>query len=197
MKGQNETKGGGTLTDEKIIELLNARDERALAAIEEKYSGLLRYAASNLLASREDVEECINDVLLSVWEHIPPEVPDNLPAYLTVLMRNAAKRRTRDASAWKRGGQVQVVGEEFLSMIPDGADLSTEFESRRAGEVINRFLGTLSKGERRVFMMRYWIDAGIEQIALQTGFSHSKIKSMLARLRKRLYEELRKEGIIL
>ncbi len=185
------------MKDEKIIELLFARDERALSAIEEEYSGLLRYTAGNFLNSREDIEECINDVLLSVWEHIPPEKPDCLPAYLTVLMRNAAKRRTRDASAWKRGGQVQVVGEEFLSMIPDGGDISTEYESRRAGEVINSFLGSLGKSERRVFMMRYWIDAGIEQIAAQTGFSHSKIKSMLARLRKRLAEDLRKEGIIL
>jgi RNA polymerase sigma-70 factor (ECF subfamily) len=80
-------------------------------------------------------------------------------------------------------------------MIPDGGDLTAEFESRRAGEVINGFLAGLSKSERRVFMMRYWIDAGIAQIASQTGFSHSKIKSMLARLRKRLSEELRKEGI--
>lgn len=181
------------MTDEKIIELLFARDERALAAIEEKYSALMRYTAGNLLNSREDIDECINDVLLLLWNHIPPERPESLSAYITVLVRNDAKRRTRDASAWKRGGQVQVVGEEFLSMI----HLSAEFESRRAGEVINRFLGTLSKSERKVFMMRYWIDAGIEQIASQTGFSHSKIKSMLARLRKRLSEELRKEGIIL
>ncbi len=185
------------MTDEKIIELLFARDERALAAIEEKYKSLCRYTAGNFLNSAEDVEECINDVLLSLWEHIPPERPESLPAYITVLVRNEAKRRTRDANAWKRGGQVQIVGEEFLAMIPDGGDLSAQFESRRAGEVINRFLGTLSKSERRVFMMRYWIDAGIGQIASQTGFSHSKIKSMLARLRKRLYEELRKEGIIL
>lgn len=183
------------MTDEKIIELLFARDERALKAIEEKYIALCRYTAGNFLNSPEDVEECINDVLLSVWEHIPPERPESLPAYITVLVRNAAKRRTRDANAWKRGGQVQIVGEEFLSMIPDGGDLSAEYESRRAGEVINRFLGTLSKSERRVFMMRYWIDAGIEQIASQTGFSHSKIKSMLSRLRKRLSDELRKEGI--
>ena len=185
------------LKDEIIIELLFARDERALSAIEEKYSGLMKYTAGNLLSYREDIDECINDVLLSVWEHIPPEKPESLPAYLTVLVRNAAKRRTRDASAWKRGGQVQVVGEEFLSMIPDGGDLAADFESHRAGEVINRFLGTLSKSERKVFMMRYWIDAGIEQISSQTGFSHSKIKSMLARLRKRLSEELRKEGILL
>ena len=90
---------------------------------------------------------------------------------------------------------MQIVGEEFLSIIPDGGDLTSQYESRRAGEVINAFLAGLSKSERRVFMMRYWIDAGIGQIASQTGFSHSKIKSMLARLRKRLSEELRKEGI--
>ena len=183
------------MTDEKIIELLFARDERALRAIEEKYKSLCRYTAGNFLNSTEDIEECINDVLLSLWEHIPPERPENLPAYITVLVRNEAKRRTRDANAWKRGGQVQIVGEEFLSIIPDGGDLTSQYESRRAGEVINAFLAGLSKSERRVFMMRYWIDAGIDQIAAQTGFSHSKIKSMLARLRKRLSEELRKEGI--
>lgn len=185
------------MTDEKIIELFFARDERALAAIEEKYSALMKYTAGNLLGSLEDVEECINDVLLSLWNHIPPEKPESLSAYITVLVRNDAKRRTRDANAWKRGGEVQVVGEEFLSMIPDGGDITSEFESRRAGEVINRFLGTLSKSERKVFMMRYWIDAGIAQISSQTGFSPSKIKSMLARLRRRLAEDLRKEGIIL
>ena len=45
--------------------------------------------------------------------------------------------------------------------------------------------------------MRYWLDAGIEQIAESTGFSPSKIKSMLKRLRDRLAQALRKEGIIL
>ena len=43
------------MTDEKIIELLFARDERALAAIEEKYKSLCRYTAGNFLNSAEDV----------------------------------------------------------------------------------------------------------------------------------------------
>ena len=78
------------MTDEKIIELLFARDERALAEIEKKYSNLCKYTAGNFLNSREDVEECINDMLLAVWNHIPPEKPECLPAYITVLVRNAA-----------------------------------------------------------------------------------------------------------
>lgn len=185
------------MTDEKIIELLFARDERALAEIEKKYSRLCRYTAGNFLNSREDVEECVNEVLLTVWNHVPPEKPECLPAYLTVLARNAARTRSRGNNAWKRGANVTLVGEEFLSMLEDEFDVTAAFESHKAGEVINSFLDRCSKSERKVFMMRYWLDAGIEQIAESTGYSHSKIKSMLKRLRDRLAQALKKEGIII
>lgn len=184
------------MTDEKIIELLFARDERALAEIEKKYSKLCKFTAGNFLNSREDVEECVNEVLLAIWNHVPPEKPECLPAYLTVLARNAARTRSRGNNAWKRGANVTLVGEEFLSMLEDEFDVTAAFESHKAGEVINSFLDRLSKNERRVFMMRYWLDAGIEQIAESTGYSHSKIKSMLKRLRDRLAQALKKEGII-
>ena len=185
------------MTDEKIIELLFARDERALAEIEKKYSRLCRYTSGNFLNSREDVEECVNEVLLAVWNHVPPEKPECLPAYLTVLARNAARTRSRGNNAWKRGANVTLVGEEFLSMLEDEFDVTAAFESHKAGEVINSFLDRCSKSERKVFMMRYWLDAGIEQIAESTGYSHSKIKSMLKRLRDRLAQALKKEGIII
>ena len=184
------------MQDERIIELFFARDERAIKETQVKYASLMSYVAGNLLASREDREECINDALLSLWNHIPPERPKCLAAYLTVVLRNAAKLRSRSVNAWKRGGEVKIVGEEFLSMIPDGSDMASDYESARAGRVINEFLEGLSKSERKVFMMRYWLDAGISQIAAQTGFSHSKIKSMLSRLRGRLAEKLKKEGIV-
>ena len=184
------------MTDEKIIELLFARDERALAEIEKKYSKLCKFTAGNFLNSREDVEECVNEVLLAVWNHVPPEKPECLPAYLTVLARNAARTRSRGNNAWKRGANVTLVGEEFLSMLEDEFDVTAAFESHKAGEVINSFLDRCSKSERKVFMMRYWLDAGIEQIAESTGYSHSKIKSMLKRLRDRLAQALKKEGII-
>ena len=185
------------MTDEKIIELLFARDERALAEIEKKYSRLCRYTSGNFLNSREDVEECVNEVLLAVWNHVPPEKPECLPAYLTVLARNAARTRSRGNNAWTRGANVTLVGEEFLSMLEDEFDVTAAFESHKAGEVINSFLDRCSKSERKVFMMRYWLDAGIEQIAESTGYSHSKIKSMLKRLRDRLAQALKKEGIII
>ncbi len=184
------------MKDEKIIELFFARDEEALRQIEAQYGDLCNYVASNFLCMREDREECFNDTLLALWNSIPPECPASLSAYVSALARNIAISKSRANNAWKRGGNVQVVNDEALSMIADEQSLAEHYESRLAGKVINDFIETLSKSERKVFILRYWFDASDRQIADQTGFSHSKIKSMLARLRKRLAEKLAREGII-
>lgn len=181
--------------DEKIIELFFARDERALKETEEKYRNLCLYIASNFLALKEDREETLNDSLLALWNSIPPENPDNFPAYLSEVVRRQAINKSRANNAWKRGKNVQLVGEEFLSMIEDGTDLAAQFEARRAGGIISDFLRKATKGDRKIFIMRYWLDMSIEQIASQTGFGVSKVKVTLHRMRKKLAAELEKEGI--
>ena len=105
------------MTDEQIIELLFRRDERALSEIESKYRSLLRYIAENFLSAREDVEECLNDVLLSVWNAIPPERPDDLRAYVSAAVRNCAIAKRRSNKADKRGGGFRTVSDEFFQCL--------------------------------------------------------------------------------
>ncbi len=184
------------MKDEKIIELFFARDEEALRKVEEKYGALCNYVASNFLCMKEDREECVNDTLLSLWNSIPPAKPENLSAYVSTVARNEAINKSRANNAWKRGGGVQIVNDEILSLIPDDKSLTEYYEASLAGKVINDFLETLTGGERKVFILRYFFDADDRSISEQTGFSHTKIRSMLWRLRKRLAERLGKEGII-
>ena len=49
------------MEDSAIIDLYWAREERALQETETKYGGLCRSIAFNILQSREDSEECVND----------------------------------------------------------------------------------------------------------------------------------------
>lgn len=185
------------MTDEKIIELFFARDESAIRETENKYRELCLYVASNILAQKEDREECFNDVLLSLWNTIPPEKPTNLRSYIGSAMRNHALNRSRGINAWRRGKNFQIVGDEFLEGIEDGRDLADGFELKRAGEVINRFLGTLKKDDRRIFVLRFWIGFDYSRITKHTGFSESKIKVSVHRSRKKLAQMLEKEGIII
>ena len=110
-------------------------------------------------------------------------------------MRTLALERSRDANAWKRGGRVQIVGDEFLSLLDDGTDLISEFEAKRAGEIISRVLDEGNRQDKKLFFMRYWMGMSIEQIRDQTGFGESRIKMSLFRTRKRIAAQLGKEGI--
>ncbi|MBQ8258033.1 MAG: sigma-70 family RNA polymerase sigma factor [Clostridia bacterium] len=185
------------MTDEKIVEMFWARDERALNETQEKYKNLCMYVGTQILASNEDREECFNDLLLSLWNSIPPEKPSNFRSYIGRSMRNHALNRSRDNNAWKRGKNYQTVGEEFLLTVEDGHSLADGFEAKRAGEAVNRVLDSLGKDDRRIFIMRFYLGMSVADISLQLGFGESKIKVSVHRTRKKIAELMKKEGIII
>ena len=185
------------MNDYEIVTLYFKRDEAAISETEKKYGALCRYIASNFLALPEDRDECVNDVLLALWNTIPPERPTNLPGYISEVTRRQAVNKSRANNAWKRGGGIQTVNEEFLSLLEDGTDLAEQYEAKRAGELISRYLRTLPEGERQIFLMRYYFGMTPSAIAKQMKCGDSKVKMSLMRTREKLAAYLTKEGIIL
>ena len=61
---------------------------------------------------------------------------------------------------------------------------------------LNRFLGELTRQEHYVFVRRYWYLDSLTDISEKTGFSGSKVASMLYRLRGRLKKQLIKEELL-
>lgn len=196
MKGSYKEERRTEMTDERLIEMFLSRDEGAIAAAEEKCLPFCHSVLSNILPNREDREECINDAMLVLWNTIPPENPASFSAYLAKILRTIALERTRRENAWKRGGRVLTVGEEFLRDITDGRTLADDYESSRAGKIINEFLEGLPKNDRKVFILRYWFDEDISRIAVRMNYTESRTKSLLKRLRDRLRLKLEKEGIV-
>ena len=185
------------MDDKKIIELFFARDEACLCEVSKKYGKLCMHLAENFLSMREDREECVNDVLLELWRRIPPDRPEDLSAYIAAIIRSRAIDKLRISSAGKRGGNVLIISDELLADLPGNTTLAEEYESTRAGEIINRFLDSQKKSDRAVFVMRYWLMESVKSISARTGYSEGKIKMLLMRMRRKLEEELRKEGILL
>ena len=62
-------------------------------------------------------------------------------------------------------------------------------------ESLNRFLAELDEEKRNIFLRRYWFFDDIETLSDRFGYSRSKIKSLLMRLRSKLREHLEKDGI--
>ena len=182
------------MEDREIIAALLRRDDGALAELQEKYGPRLRTLAGRFLKSREDAEEAVNDAYLRTWNTIPPQEPEHLFAYVAQLCRRAALEKVDWLTAQKRRGVVVELTEELAQCLPDPAP-QREAEGRELGEALNRFLATLDREKRVMFLRRYWYGDPIRDIAARCGAGESKVKTTLFRLRRELREFLEKEGI--
>lgn len=59
----------------RLTELFFARDEEALRETARLYEPLCMHIALNILADRQDAEECVNDTWLRAWNHNPARPP--------------------------------------------------------------------------------------------------------------------------
>ena len=93
------------MDDSAIIELFFARSEQAIRELDDKYGKVCYSLSYNILNSRQDAEECVNDAYLGTWDTIPPARPNPLLAFLCRIVRNLSLMRYRADRAVKRGGR--------------------------------------------------------------------------------------------
>ena len=183
--------------DERIVGLYLSRTERAIDETAAKYGRYCRSIAYSLLGNEEDAEECVNDAYLAAWNSIPPNEPKVLSAYLGKITRRIAVDRLRRKRAEKRGGgEYEVLLSELEECLSDSAEglPYDECETERRRGVLNAFLASLDADDRRVFLARYFYGERIVSIAKRFGYSESKVKSMLFRMREKLKRHLSEEG---
>ena len=184
------------MEDEKIIELYKDRSENAIAETDKKYGAKCRNTAFNILRSHEDSEECANDTYMRLWNTIPPKEPLPLAAFVYRIVRNIALDRVKAAFRKRRfSGNYTDVYDELEDCIPAPDDVAKAVEDSELTEVIDRFLDTLSREKKAMFLMRYWNFCTVSEIAGRLGIGESKVRVTLMRTREKLREYLEKEGI--
>ena len=138
----------------------------------------------------------MNDTYLNTWNSIPPHVPDPLAAYVCRIARNLAVNRYHANHAEKRNGNYDLVLDEMEECIPSGVNVETEYEAQELSAAINRFLSTLDKKDRFLFVRRYWYADSVSDLAEASGGSANRIYVRLFRLREKLRNTLVKEGFL-
>ena len=183
------------LNDIDIIEQLFARDERALDEVARKYSRLYLSMLRELLCDASDVEECGNDVLLALWNRIPPDRPIHLPAYICTIARRIGINRYHHNTRKKRGGEYTVMLSELTDCLPDRSEQESADVSERIGRVVSDVLRELQADARVLFVRRYFYMESVTQLAERFGMSENVISVKLYRARKKLKKALEQEEI--
>lgn len=179
------------LSDEKIIALYWARDEKAITETDRKYKNYLYSVARNIVYNAPDCEECLSDTYLSAWNAIPPTKPKVLKAFLTAITRRIAINRYHKN---QRHSEMTVALSELEGILSDSEDMGAQLDARELGGVISEFLRSLPQRRRFIFISRYYMAEPIDTIASELRLSRSMVNKELAAIRKALKEKLESEG---
>ena len=182
------------MEDAKIVELFWARNEDAIKETDAVYGRRLNALARNILQSREDAEESVNDTYMETWKAIPPQRPRYFFAFLASICRHLSLTRLDWNMAAKRKAEVVSLTEEMEQCIPD-ASHERMLRGKELGRILDAFLESLPRESRIIFLRRYWYVDSISVIADRFGMKENTVKSILFRTREKLRKFLGEEGI--
>lgn len=182
------------MDDREIVALFFERSEQAITELSASYGALCRRVAYDLLRNEEDVRECVNDTWLAVWNTVPPQSPSPLSSYVCRVTRNLALKRLRHSTAAKRDRSLDVAIEELTVSLFSPHTVEQAVDADELTASLDRFLETLDRDTRVMFVRRYWFGDEIAAIARRFQKSNHYISVRLCRTRNRLKDHLQKEG---
>lgn len=136
------------------------------------YGGKLYSLSNRILNNREDAEESVSDTYMETWKSIPPKQPTYFYAFLASICRNLSLNRLDWRMAAKRNAEVVALTQEMESCIPDRRQ-DSEMDRRELRRILERFLESLSKESRLIFLRRYLYVDSVAEIAQRYGISES------------------------
>jgi RNA polymerase sigma-70 factor (ECF subfamily) len=151
------------LDDETIREFLETSYPRLVAAV------------ALVAGSRDAAEDAVQEALARAWERAGTEEIRSLPAWVTRVSLNLSKSR------WRRLRAEARATERLKIAPPPSAESRPDVE---------RALAQLSRRQREVTVLRYYLGMDLREIAETLGITEGTVKTQLSRARRALTELL-------
>lgn len=176
--------------ENNYIEQLRLHNETALMYVIDTYGGLLKSVISkHLFAMPDRVEECLNDVLLSIWENIASfdEGRSTFKNWAAAIARYQAVDYLR-----KYHRELQQVEIKDTLAAEDDV-MSRQLIEDEISEEMERLLNCLNEKDRILFWKLYVEDKPMEEVSKETGMQKSVIYNRLSRGKRRIRKQYLKE----
>jgi RNA polymerase sigma-70 factor, ECF subfamily len=162
------------VSDAALIARIVQRDESALAALYDRYAGMLSSVLNRILRDTQAAEEILQDIFYQLWRTAGQfdASRGSLPGWLLVIARNRAISRLRRHNP--------ASGEELLEntvVLPTNLESSIALQ-QMVGKVRNA-MDSLPKEQRATLELAYFEGLTHSEIAARTGDPLGTVKTRL------------------
>ena len=174
--------------ENKIIKLIKKKDHRGIDYIVDLYSDKISYIVNSILkgySNKEDIEECISDVFISVYNYI--HTYDNKKGKFETFVFIKAKYIALDykRKIIKKKEYEKIKEDRLLKINENIAYESAEKEVIKKEKLkdIANFINNLKEPDKTYFYLKYFINMESKEIAKKYNTTLRSVENRLYRCR--------------
>ncbi|MGG3504009.1 sigma-70 family RNA polymerase sigma factor [Paenibacillus sp. FSL W8-0187] len=166
------------ITEANVVQQIKKRNEKAIAFIIQTYGGLLSAIIKrHVHYNQQEYEECLDDVLLAIWQHIDAfdEEKNTFKQWIAAI----AKYRAIDY-------QRRIIKTQQKYINAEITDDMYRKQPQSQQQDVTEVLAHLSTTDRTIFEKYYLEGVSTSEMAQQMNVKESWIHNKLSRGRKKL-----------
>jgi len=172
--------------EEKTIELFKKNEILDIERVIESYSSYIYKMLTKSIANEADIEEIVSDVFIIFWKNYQRlENTTPIKPYLVGITKNLIKRKYKEYNI-----KLENV-EMYEETIAYHIDLENLVEGREKSKIISETLNKIKEEEQTIFILFYYKQQKIKDIAKVLKISEAKVKIVLFRIRKLIKKNLK------
>ena len=183
-------------SDEALIEAIGRGDRDAAACLYHRHIDRVHRICYRIVLDSSQAPDCVQEVWMKVFRHLGRfRCEQSFPAWLNTVAANTAidfYRRSR-----RQGRPVDLDEASMESLVAESNEPDRQFDDATTRREILEALGEISVNQRTAFVLRYFEQMPVEEIArtlrCREGTVRTHIRRCLLSLRARLAAKLNRE----
>ena len=181
------------MNDSKLAVRLKNKDQKAFEQVIEKYTPLVStviYNVSRGSLSKEDIEETVTDVFVTLWKNADHIIDDKLKGYICRIAKTRALNKLSAVSAHQLLNIDDYDPEDDFSV-------SAEVESKQLADELREIISEMEMPDREIIVRYYYYSQNTAKIAEVLQLNINTVKSKLRRARDKIKSKLIERGYAL
>ena len=177
------------MSDREIVEGLVRNDEKAAAALYDKYGAKVNHLVWRLLGADTEHDDVVHGVFIHILTSVKNlKKPESLPDWITGIAINTVRREIRNRK-YRR----------ILHLVPEYPEYGMEYAAEGSQVPVKRVFGVLGEmkaDDHIVFVLRFVEKHTLGEIAASCGYSLATAKRRVHKAKEEFMKRARKDAIL-